>query len=341
MMTSSEHEAAPDSGSDRHGRRDQDRVPHPANRRDNRCNFKFDQNLCMIATKLESAIFYVLQEWPVIPLRPGTKLPALRSAHSPGDAMFGVCKGECGKLGHGFRDGTLSLTQVLAWWTEEPDYNIGICTGTKHGIDVLDMDTPSYAQGKSELPKLDNGIGPSVETPNGWHHYFEPTGLGRLIRFTDHNDWLGRDGYVVAPPSTLDDGGKYRWCTPHSLPPRPIPDELLAFITNRSSRTVPSTERRAYSSDLIPGLRSVRSPRYSADGLVQAVRTASEGNRNHKLNWAAYRLGSDIGHQKLSNQEAHDAADALLEAAISVGLPQREASSTIRSGVAAGIVTRE
>jgi len=41
---------------------------------------------------------------------------------------------------HGFKDASLDATQLLTWWTENPDGQVGIPTGEASGIFALDLD---------------------------------------------------------------------------------------------------------------------------------------------------------------------------------------------------------
>ncbi len=82
-----------------------------------------------------------------------------------------------------------------------------------------------------------------------------------------------------------------------------------------------------------------REPRRAADpgatlaGLSRVVREATAGERNHKLNWAAFRAGEHIADGEL---DAADAEDELLAAALDAGLGEAEARRTIQSGLDAG-----
>ena len=70
------------------------------------------------------------------------------------------------------------------------------------------------------------------------------------------------------------------------------------------------------------------------DGEIARVRSAREGSRNTALNVAAYSLGTLIGAGVLSQG---DVETQLLSAALAVGLTEREAQRTIKSGLIAGI----
>jgi hypothetical protein len=82
-----------------------------------------------------------------------------------------------------------------------------------------------------------------------------------------------------------------------------------------------------------------REPRRAADpgatlaGLSRVVREATTGERNHKLNWAAFRAGEHIADGEL---DAADAEDELIAAALDAGLGEAEARRTIQSGLNAG-----
>ncbi|MFA5107874.1 MAG: phage/plasmid primase, P4 family [Patescibacteria group bacterium] len=66
---------------------------------------------------------------------------------------------------------------------------------------------------------------------------------------------------------------------------------------------------------------------------VQAVSTTQNGQRNARLNQAAYALGQFVGAGLLPKS---DAETALMAAARGCGLPDQEAAQTIRSGLTAG-----
>lgn len=154
-----------------------------------------------------SAIWYAQQGWPVFPLRPGAKLPAIPTAHPEGDPLRGKCKGECGKLGHGLYDAVINLEQIKTWWDRDPTCNIGLPTGIR--FDVIDIDGP---QGFQSFARLDDDVVPDVHgrvyTPRGLHLYVKPTGDGNRAGVFPGIDYRGAGGYVVGPPSMI---GLERW----------------------------------------------------------------------------------------------------------------------------------
>jgi hypothetical protein len=67
-------------------------------------------------------------------------------------------------------------------------------------------------------------------------------------------------------------------------------------------------------------------------GLVRVVRESPVGERNQRLNWAAYRAGEYVAAGSLDPIAAED---ELFASAIDVGLGEREAQRTITSGLTA------
>jgi hypothetical protein len=72
-------------------------------------------------------------------------------------------------------------------------------------------------------------------------------------------------------------------------------------------------------------------PNRLIDGACRVVREAPGGERNSRLNWAAYRLGQRIASGELNG----DVTTALLQAALDAGLPPDESLRTIASGISA------
>ena len=74
-------------------------------------------------------------------------------------------------------------------------------------------------------------------------------------------------------------------------------------------------------------------PGVNIDALLEPVRSAREGGRNHTLNRQAFLAGKDIRAGKLTVGEI---VPLLLAAAMSAGLDEREAMQTINSGIRGG-----
>jgi Bifunctional DNA primase/polymerase, N-terminal len=202
----------------------------------------------------------------------------------------------CGQIGkhplgslvpHGLKEATTNRARVLAWWTQQPQANIGLATGYR--FDVLDVDGPTGAQA-IRIFAGEHGLhssGPLVRTGGGgWHFYLAPTGLGNNRPMgLEHVDWRGRGGYVVAPPSRHRSGHPYQWVAGRDLdtPLPEVPAPLLERLQHRQADrpapvpSVPVGDR--------PG------PGYGQAALAQEtawVATAPQGQRNQQL-WEAAR----------------------------------------------------
>ena len=145
---------------------------------------------------------------------------------------------------HGVKDATLNIEQINDWWDQWPDANIGIATGRKSGLIVLDED-PRHG-GSESLVELEKKCGPIRETRrsitgNGEHYYFQhPGGSIRIKNAQPLEGYPGIDvrgdgGYVVAPPSLHKNGKRYRWdeTSPEEL--APIPPPLLDLLLKNPS----------------------------------------------------------------------------------------------------------
>src|SRR5262249_2937942 len=136
---------------------------------------------------MDLALHYAKLGWPVFPLRPGDKRPFEGS--------------------HGFKDATLDLAQVEAWWSATPDATIGIATGLRSNVLVIDVDTRRNPNWLDELKKLDLPPTLTVSTwSGGWHLYFQFPHNARIKIGSDlvpGIDWRGEGGYVVAAGSVV------------------------------------------------------------------------------------------------------------------------------------------
>ncbi|MDO9096954.1 MAG: bifunctional DNA primase/polymerase, partial [Candidatus Methanoperedens sp.] len=114
---------------------------------------------------------------------------------------------------NGFKDATINEAQVSAWWTQNPDANIGVATGKISGISVLDIDKDKG--GFQSIKDYDVPDTLYSQTGGGGQHkifkYDEkvPTNAGTLAPGIDfRND----GGYILVPPSNHISGKQYVWC---------------------------------------------------------------------------------------------------------------------------------
>jgi hypothetical protein len=147
----------------------------------------------IVETKLEAALRYAAMGWAVMPIYANKKNPASR---------------------HGVHDATTNLNQIKEWWTQNPNYNVGIATGKKSGIIVFDIDPRNGGEESWIEWVKKNGEPPEGVmqlTAGGGIHYVAKYVEGIKSSKLDNGIDLLSDGrlFIVAP-STIDDR-HYRW----------------------------------------------------------------------------------------------------------------------------------
>ncbi|MEN3263294.1 bifunctional DNA primase/polymerase [Pseudonocardia sp.] len=289
--------------------------------------------------------------WPVFPLRPGTKRPALHGeTNCP---ATGACAG-----GHQAWEqrATIDLDRIRRAWSTGP-FNIGIPPG-RAGLVVVDLDTadpgdpedvppPEWAQlgirgGADVLALLAERAGQpvpatyTVTTPSGGRHlyFLAPTGPDApVLRNTIgglgwHIDTRAHGGYVVAAGS-LTPTGPYEVADDRD--PVPLPGWLIERLRPPPPPIVPAAP-------VVSGRG--RASRYLEAALAAEtyrVHNAPTKQRNQSLYVAAIALGQLVAGGALAE---HDARAALMSAAgrhLAVGAySHRQAEQTIASGLRAG-----
>jgi len=138
---------------------------------------------------LKAALGYAQRGWPMFPVKPGEKIPAIKDW--PNSA-------------------TTDPEQIRTWWGNEPKANIGIVTGSRSGLVVVDIDKKNGGSLDHFLKEYNPVETPRVQTPSGgWHLFYElPQGM---VFSTDHKQLLGKGvdfqaerAFVVAVPSVVD-----------------------------------------------------------------------------------------------------------------------------------------
>lgn len=260
-------------------------------------------------TDLASAAFRLpLRGLAVFILAPGTKKPILGS--------------------NGLLDASSDCDVARARWAKTPWANIGVATGARSNIWVLDVDRQHDGhKALAELTAL-HGQFPltvGVHTPSGGFHMWWrwPTD-GRVIRNSAGRigpglDVRGKGGYVVVPPSILHDGGRYIWIRgPVEI--LDAPDWLINLALPPVHEKTPEPKPLCGDVD-----------NYIASAIANELRELSqarEGTRNDTLNKSAFAIA---GFAK-AGYVPQDWAIAKLEAiAVKIGLPLPEARATVRS----------
>jgi hypothetical protein len=263
----------------------------------------------------EWALAYAAHGWPVFPLAPGTKVPALPRRHG----------------GRGCLDATTDADIVAQMWDRYPLGNVGVATGQAAGLAVLDVD-PRHG-GEASLAALIERhgpvpSGPVARTPSGGLHYFlgwRPGLACSAGQLGGGLDVRSDGGYVAASPSRTS-AGAYAWEVHPKTPLSPWPDWLVPV------RPAP---RKTLSTAQNWGLTRADTPQFSAGekvlaGLARTVAEAPQGTRNDRLFWASVRLAE---HAAAGRVPLDVGVAALLDAADRAGLPEWEADRTLRSAL--------
>lgn len=145
---------------------------------------------------LSWALHYAARGWPVFPCRPRGKKPLIAG---------------------GFKSASKDPAQIRSWWSQWPQANIGIPTGSPTGIYALDID--AHKDGDASLSELEHQFGKLPDTPmsltgGGGRHYlyrWTPGMVNSSGRLGPGLDTRGEGGYIIAPPSIHESGKVYEW----------------------------------------------------------------------------------------------------------------------------------
>jgi hypothetical protein len=196
----------------------------------------------------------------------------------------------------GFLSATSSGDRIVNWWMgANSTCNVGIATGSRSGIWVLDVDTKDGHDGFGSLSEMCNRYGDdvcetrTVETwSGGLHFYFrypEQRVIGRRISAfkrigLPHIDVCGDNGYVVGPPSVVD-GRSYRLLDDRPIAPTPV--GLLAALEAAESVQQPRYERTSTGA-----VRPVRET--STEGMLLWLAGRLPGTQDDALSWVVRAL---------------------------------------------------
>ncbi|MFD7840547.1 bifunctional DNA primase/polymerase [Streptomyces sp. NPDC059761] len=288
----------------------------------------------MSADLLAAALTAAARGWPVFPLRPADKRPALHGEdHCP---LTGPCTGGHVKWE---QRATTDRATIVRCWTHKP-YNVGIATGPA-GLVVVDLDQPK-AKSRSDAPDgaaifraLCERAGQAVpttyrmRTPSGGQHlYFTaPAGIrlgntaGRLGPLIDTR---AHGGYVVAPGSTTPAG------TYEVIDPAPVA-KLPAWIPNLLEPPKPVARVTPLR---LPAVSGSLAANAALERECDSVRTAPPKQANNTLNRCAFKVGRFVAWGDIPRLDVEEAFQAAGEAR---GLTAAECRATIRSALDSSI----
>ncbi len=237
---------------------------------------------------LRAALIYAARGWKVLPL------------HMP---LAGGCtcgssccsnRGKHPRTSHGLYEASSDARTITAWWHQAPLSNVGIVTGHRSGLVVLDVDPPHG--GEEALALLQESFCPLPPTPTvltgggGRHYYFSApapaegtlpnkVGVARLPGL----DFRGDGGYVVAPPSFHWSGQTYQWVV--GPPLAPLPYWLFSLLTVGLPTRQAAGEK--HHTQTARGRRWLPPEQF---WLIRALEQVRPGNRNVTGYWLACRL---------------------------------------------------
>jgi putative DNA primase/helicase len=268
---------------------------------------------------LDAALAYAAAGLPVFALQPRGKRPVTR---------------------RGFYDATTNPMTIERMW-RIADRNIGIPTGPLSAFWAIDIDPG----GQDGIDRLQDKYGPlpptrTALTPRGGYHlWFQyigpvPNSAGKIA---PNVDVRATSGYVVAPPSVTD-VGIYTWSGDPAAPIAVAPDWLIAMAR---AKPKPSISERA------PAMRRPVAPTgttnaYGAAALdreTSVLAATPAGQRNHRLNNAAFRLYQLVAGGELDGAVVEH---RLVAACHANGLIKDDGicavTTTIASGMRAGLL---
>jgi hypothetical protein len=226
------------------------------------------------------------------------------------------------------------LACVRAWWTKWPEARVGLLTGERNGITVLDVDIKNGKDGAASLAALGfpalEAMSPvqTMSPSGGWHLFFrfDPAIKGTVGQIGAGLDVRNRNQFVLAPDS-LKNGQRYRVVGkplgstelppfPPSLIPPPRPERDAVELV--SSPTQEQLEWAA--SQLL--------------GKAAQVADTTQGGRQAALNNAAFWAGGAGAHGMLKQDQARE---ALVPAGVTAGLSEREVQLSFEHGWGDGL----
>jgi hypothetical protein len=257
------------------------------------CSGAFDEcplgSLNPTVSFMDAALHYVALGYAVFPLSPRSSIPHHR-----------LPRMEYGRGGvhHASTDGD----RVRQWWTDWPDANIGLATGTASGVIALDVDVPIAVE--EHLPEIKEVVDMADDhvwqsTPSGGRHIIlrYTDAMGNHVPLVPGLDVKADGGYVVASPSwRVEPESKahlyYRW---NRCPQQPadISSELIEFINKPRDRIQMSN---SYSASMPRPMGSSIESEFLENGF-------SVGSRNIDAHRLACRLWRRVMMGHLTRKE--------------------------------------
>ena len=206
---------------------------------------------------------------------------------------------------------------VVSWWESTPNANIGVATGGKSGLVVVDPDGVVGLSNWRHLLDLHGSIETrrviSGREDGGEHWYFRiPAGSEGWLK-SDANilaegvDTRADGGYIVAPPSVHPTGATYEWVDAR-VPITSLPEWIHSIIHSQRPPAQPEQEYAIVVNDPDVELRSFTEGtaygRKVLEDESKRLADTPEGGRDRAAYDAYRRIGRLVGSRHLSAEKA-------------------------------------
>lgn len=217
-------------------------------------------------------------------------------------AVFPCLASKAPATPHGFKDASQDPDEIRSLWRKHPGPLIGVPTGERTGIDVLDLDPKN---GCARWWEINAARVPETRIhqtrSGGWHLLFEhrPEVRNSQGKIGAGVDVRGQGGLIIHWPS----------CGGSIVSDAPIaawPEWLIEKITYQPPRvfTPPATLKARN--------HMIEKMIYRA---LYRLETASEGTRHHQLRAAARTIGGLLDSAGISMRDAHQSLLAAVQRA--------------------------
>jgi hypothetical protein len=196
-------------------------------------------------SQIINALHYASRGWPILPLHNPTQ-----------DGECSCQKTNCSSVGKhprisgGFHKSSTNQDLIQNWWATWPRANIGIATGQKSKLLVIDIDDRkqgfeswiNWSQNKDIHTDL------IALSGNGKHLYFqlsEDEMFKSCVNLLPGVDVRADGGFIVAPGSLHFSGRFYKWEVEGS--PAPLPDVLKGLLKADPLQTTLSKSSKSHS----------------------------------------------------------------------------------------------
>ena len=288
---------------------------------------------------LDSALDYAGRGWPVFPVH-----------GILGDGGCSCGREDCAKPGKhphvkDWRNAASTDPDVIrSWWARWPEANVAIVTGSRSGVVAIDLDDDDVGGEAYGWLLSDHGAPGSAGRPDGasirtgrerggWRLLLRipPGAVIRKGVLAEGVEFMGDGGSAIMPPSRHVTGRRYTWAD--TIPPDGLPELAPAWVTLMAPRPAPTTSRAPVSPADFEGIGTPYGMAALRDE-VELLAAAEKGTRNHRLNRAAFAVGSlaAAGHLDLEQAIAE-----VCRVAKAIGLGDEEIRATAKSGAEAGM----